>query len=263
MIINIYKYREYILKNAWINFKNRYAAASLGFFWHAVQPLLMITVYSIVFSMIFTPVWSGELGEKKYFFVLYLCAGYLPWMALVDCVTSSSSSFQVNATFLKKLPIPEQVFIAQEAMMATYSLVLSFLILLAAAVILGHYPTRYWLLLPLPLILFQGFGFSLGLFFGTMNVFFKDVLQAVNALFQMWFWLTPIIYPLDIVPELLQKIMFLNPAFPFIDSVRDLFLFNRMPGAWNWVAMLGWTFSFAVFSYLVLRKLRPEIRDNI
>jgi len=263
MVINIYKYRGYILRNAWVSFRNRYASASLGFFWHAAHPLLMITVYSVVFTMVFTPVWSGNLASQKYFFVIYLCAGYLPWMAFVDCVTSSTSSFQNNATFLKKLPIPEQVFIAQEAVMATYSLLLSFFILFIAAVILGHYPTRYWLLLPLPLMLFQTCGFSLGLFFGTMNVFFKDVLQAVTALFQIWFWLTPIIYPLNVVPEFIQKAMFLNPAYPFIDSVRELFLFNRIPGIWNWVAMLGWSLLFALFSYLVLRKLRPEIRDNI
>ena len=263
MVISIYRYRDYILGGAWIKFRSRYASASLGLLWHVAQPLLMIIVYSVVFTLVFTPHWAGASEGNSFFFTLYLCSGYLPWVSLTDCVNNGTGSFQSNAAFLKKLPIPEQVFIAQEAALATFSLALSFLILIIASILLGHYPTVYWLALPAPLILLQVFGFGLGLFFGTLNVFFKDVEHAVVAALQVWFWLTPIVYPVGVVPDFARGLIELNPVYPYVTAIRDIFLSNRLPEAGTWVAMLVWSLVVPFMAYLVLRKLRPELRDNI
>lgn len=265
MIINLYRYREYILKNAWLSLRSRYVGTSLGLFWNIVQPLIMIIVYFLVFSLLFMPVWAEGSAEKhnKYFFALYLCSGFLPWNALMECVVHGTKSFLNNAAFLKKLSIPEQVFVAQEVFTASYSLLMAFSVLFLVSVCLGHYPTVNWLLLPLFFILFQCLGFGLGLFFGVMNVFFRDIGHMVYPMFLVWFWLTPIIYPISILPAWIKSLMFLNPAYPYILAIRDIFLYNKAPETWVWWTMLGWSVAVPGLAYIVLQKLRPEIRDNI
>jgi lipopolysaccharide transport system permease protein len=261
-MINLYNYRSYIIRSAWIEFWNRYAGVSHSFLWSVFQPLLMIALYFAVFSMIFSPrVGSG--GEQGFAYALYLCAGYFPWIAMTECATHGSNSFINNAVYLKKLPIPEQVFVAKEAMTATYSLALSFVLLLAVSSLTGHYPKTLWLLLPLPLILFQLFAFGLGLFLGVMNVFFREVGHILVIAIQAWFWLTPIVYPADILPEWLRSLVRFNPAQEYISAVRLIFLRGEAPTVEQWGVMLAWSAMAVIVSYLVLRKFRAEIRDCI
>jgi lipopolysaccharide transport system permease protein len=117
------------------------------------------------------------------------------------------------------------------------------------------------LFLPLVAILFQGFGFGLGLLFSTLNVFFRDIGQVLGIVLQIWMWMTPIVYPETILPEILRLSMKFNPAYPFIHAIREMFLYGRLPAGWMWWGMVGWAVGIPALGYLVLRKLRPEIRD--
>jgi len=159
------------------------------------------------------------------------------------------------------MPIPEQVFVARAAMSATIGLFISLGLLFALAVIMRYPPTWLWLILPFIAILFQGFGFGLGLLLSSINVFFRDVGQVLGIVLQIWMWMTPIVYPETILPEGLRVYMKFNPAYPFIHSIREVFLYGRLPEVWMWGGMVGWAFGVPVLGCLILRKLRPEIRD--
>ena len=262
MIINIFKYRNFILKTSWWGFKNRYAGASMGLLWNILQPLALILLYFTVFSTVFA-FRIGETEENTTMFALYLCSGFLAWNAFTECAIYGANAFINNAIYLKKLPIPEQVFVTKEAIVATYSLVISFFLLFILSVFFKHFPSWTWLLLPLPLILFQCFAFGLGMFLGIINVFFKDVGHSLPIIFQIWFWLTPIVYPISILPEFMQNLMAFNPAFHYITAIRDIFLYHQFPDISLWVFMIGWSLATPFIAYLTLRRLRPEIRDCI
>jgi len=146
-------------------------------------------------------------------------------------------------------------------MSATISLFISLGLLFGLAVVMGYPSTWLWLVVPLVAILFQGFGFGLGLLLFSINVFFRDVGQLLGIFMQIWMWMTPIVYPESILPELFVMYMRFNPAYPFIHTMRGLFLFGRLPEAWMWWVMCAWAFGVPILGYLVLRKLRPEIRD--
>jgi lipopolysaccharide transport system permease protein len=262
MIINLYKYRNFILKTSWSGFRHRYAGASMDFLWNVVQPLALILLYFTVFSTVFSSRIGGSEGNPI-MFALYLCSGFLSWNAAIECATYGANAFVNNAIYLKKLPMPEQVFVAKEAAVATYSLVVSFIMLIVIAGLFKHFPSWTWLLLPLPLILFQCFAFGLGMFLGIMNVFFKDVGHSLAIIFQIWFWLTPIVYPVTILPEFMQNITAINPAFHYITAIRDIFLYHQFPETRIWVSMTSWSLATPIIAYLILRRLRPEIRDCI
>ena len=261
MIRVLYYHRKYIVKNAWNDLRYRYAGSGMGVIWNVISPLAQILVYTVVF----TKVMSIKLPDiaSDFAFPLYLCSGFLPWIAFSECVSRGSNSFLENANYLKKMPIPEQVFVAQAAMSATYSLFVSLSLLFVLSVTMGHMPTWLWLLLPLIAILFQGFGFGLGLLLSSVNVFFRDIGQVLGIALQLWMWASPIVYPESILSERLLAYLKFNPVYPFIHAIREVFLYGRPPEAWMWWVMVTWAFGLPVLGYLVLRKLRPEIRDVI
>ena len=262
MIINIYKYRTFILKTSWSDFKNRYAGASIGLLWNVLQPLTLILLYFTVFSTVFASRIGGT-ETNTIMFALYLCSGFLAWNAVTECATYGANAFIKNSIYLKKLPIPEQVFVTKEAIVAIYSLVISFLLLIILSGFFKHFPSWVWLFLPLPLILFQCFAFGLGMFLGIINVFFKDIGHALPIIFQIWFWLTPIVYPISILPEFMQNLTAFNPAFHYINAIRDIFLYDKFPETSLWIFMTSWSVATPLIAYLTLRRLRPEIRDCI
>ena len=259
MIVNLWRYRGFVVQNALSDARHRYAGSAAGVAWNVINPLAQILIYSVVFSRIMAIRVPGAGSGAE--FALYLCAGLLPWTAFCDCILRGANAFIENTPYLKKLPIPEQVFVAQNAVSATLFLGISMTLLGVVTVITGSALSLAWLGVPVVLVLFQGFGFGLGLIFGTLNVFLRDIGQVLAIALHLWMWLTPIVYVEEILPASLQSLVRYNPAYPFIDALHRMIVGGRWPGAWHWLVMLVWAGAAPVVGYLILRRLRPEIRD--
>src|SRR5215831_9993388 len=259
MIVNLWRYRGFIVRNAVSDVRHRYAGSAAGVAWNVINPLAQIVIYSLVFSQIM--VVRMPTGGSGTAFALYLCAGLLPWAAFSECILRGTNAFVENAPYLKKLPIPEQVFVAQNAVSATLFLGISMVLLGIVIVISGSAPSIAWLGVPLVLLLFQGFGFGLGLIFSTLNVFLRDIGQVLTIFLQLWMWLTPIVYVEEILPARIQGIIRYNPAYPFIDALHRMIVGGQWPSVWHWPLMLFWAGAAPLVGYLILRRLRPEIRD--
>lgn len=259
MIVNLWRYRAYIIKNALSDVRYRYAGSAMGIAWNVITPLAQILIYSFVFSQVMVTHLTG-LGANASF-TLYLCAGLLPWAAFADCVLRGSNAFIENVHYLKKLPIPEQVFVAKNAAAATLFLGISMTVLGLVTVSLGGPLSLAWLGVPLVLLLFQGFGFGLGLLFGTLNVFVRDIGHALLIGLQLWMWVTPVVYFETILPPHVQRLLSYNPTYPFIDALHVMIVGGGWPRAPQWTAMVFWACVAPVAGYLVLRRLRPELRD--
>jgi ABC-type polysaccharide/polyol phosphate export permease len=261
VVVNLWRYRSFILRNAASDIRYRYAGSAAGILWHVINPLAQIVIYTLVFSQLMSIRLPGSAAVGA--FALYLCAGILPWTAFADCVLRGTNAFIENASYLKKLPIPEQVFVAQNAVTATLSLAVSMALLLAVSLAIGGVVTPAWLGVPVVLVLLQGFGFGLGLIGSTLNVFLRDIGQALVILLQLWMWVTPIVYVEEILPAGLRALVPYNPAYPFIDALHRMVVAGTWPPAWQWPVMLAWAMATPAAGYLILRRLRPEIRDAI
>lgn len=269
MVRSLYQYRGFIWRNAVNDLRHRYAGTGFGMVWNVLHPLALIAVYSVVFSSIM-PVDHLETGHAAVrglsgpvLYVLYLCSGFLPWLAFSECLIRGCNAFVENATYLKKLPVPEQAFIAQTATSATLGLGISFALLLAISLLLGHAPTWHWLLLPVPLVAMQVAGFGLGLVLGTLNVFFRDIGQFLTVALQIVMWTAPVVYALPQLPRWAQSLARFHPLVPPLEAVRDLFLYGTMPGAATWVGLVTWPMLLLLLGYGVFHPLRAEIRDNV
>jgi ABC-type polysaccharide/polyol phosphate export permease len=259
VIVNLYRHRSYIWRTALSEVRHRYAGAGLGVLWNFVQPLAQI----LIFTLIFTKVMAARVEGLGAAYPVWLCAALLPWAAFSECLTRCTGAFVASAQYLRKLPIPEQVFVAQAALTSALNLALSFVLLLAVALAMGHTPTWHWVLLPIPLVMLIALAFGLGTVLGTLNAFFRDVGQVVPIALQLGFWLFPIVYHPSFLPDWLRQLLPWNPVYPSLASIRLLFINGVVPGWELWAGMTAWAAAAGILGYAVLRRLRPELRDVI
>ena len=254
-------HRRYVWQGAVAELRHRYAGTGLGVVWNVLHPLALIAVYSVVFTTLMKGRVPGHADNERYAYVLYLCSGLLPWLAFAECLTRGCNAFTENATYLRKLPIPEQVFVAKAAAAATLGLCISFGLLLLLAPALGLRPGATWLLLPLPLLLMMAMGYGIALLCATLNVFFRDVGQLLTVALQVVLWTAPIVYAADILPLWAARLLPWHPLYPPLVGVRELLLNYTVPPAPIWLGMFAWPVAFLLLAQLAFTKLRPEIRD--
>lgn len=257
MLSDLLPYHRYIRQNAVRDIRHRYAGTGLGLFWHVISPLMQIAIYYYVFTFKFHTEYSIEGVKPQFAFAVYLCSGMLAWVSFAEAVMRGTGAFHENAAYLKKLPIPGPVFVAKTSVAATIQMGISMVLLVCFSLLVGLRPMWTWLLLPVVCILWQGMGFGLGLLLGTLNVFFRDVLQITSVLLQIWMWSVPIVY-LDLP---LQRWGVLNPPYAYVMGLRDVFLRGEVPGVWEWVGMVGWVVVMGLAGLGVFRGMRGEVRD--
>jgi ABC-type polysaccharide/polyol phosphate export permease len=255
-------HRRYIWQGALAELRHRYAGTGLGVVWNVVHPLALIAVYSIVFTTLMRGRVPGQEGNR-FAYVLYLCSGLLPWLAFSECVLRGTSAFAENAAYLRKLPIPEQVFVAKSVAAASLGLAISFTLLLLVAPWLGLRPTPAWLLLPVPLLALMLLGYGVALLCATLNVFFRDVAQLLAIGLQVVLWTAPVVYVADagVLPPWFIRLLPFHPLYPPLVAVRDLFLNRALPPLPVWATLFQWPIIFLIVARVTFARLRPEIRD--
>ena len=259
MVVSAWSYRRFIWENAWRDLWYRFAGSTMGFLWNVINPLSQILIYTIVFSkMMHTKIPSlpSEFG-----FAIYLCAGLIPWIGFNETVTRCAGSFIENSNYLKKLAIPEQVFVLQNACSNLLSLIISMSIFIVICCLLGHYPSWSWIMIPVTLLLLQGFALGIGLFLAVMNAFFRDVSHMLVIVLQIWFWMTPIVYVETSLPDWCRQALVFNPLYHFIHAQQSIIVENAWPDIASFVYMAIPAILFPIVGYVVLNKLRSEIRD--
>ena len=257
----LWGYRRYILSGALRELKQRYAGSAMGVLWHVVTPLTQIVVYFVVFSRFMGAQAGGPYSPEAY--AVFLCAGILPWFVFAECVGRGTTALLSNEGYLKKLAIPEGVFIAQTVTTAGLTLGLYAVSLMAVAVATGIPPRAAWILVPAVLLLFLGLGFGLALILATVTVFFRDVTQIVNIVLQFWFWLTPIVYHESSLGPRLTEVMQWNPPTAYIVAVRRLLIEGATPAAADWLWMAGLAVFFTAVGASILQRLSSDLRDAL
>jgi lipopolysaccharide transport system permease protein len=145
MFTHLYAHRRYILHTAWNDFRYYYAGTGLGMFWNIINPLLQVLLYTIVFSKLLV---IRAYAPTEAPFVLYLCVGLFPWLAFSETIIQGSNTFFDNATYLKRLSLPPEIFVAKESLRNTFSLGVALLLLMVLNMLWGQGVNWNWLLLP-------------------------------------------------------------------------------------------------------------------
>lgn len=261
-LLNLYIYRGFVWKTALLDLRDRHAATTLGFLWNVVHPVTLVAVYTVVFSTIMPARFSGAQGTALSF-ALFLSSGLLPWLFFTECITGAVNAIMGSAGYLRKLAIPEEVFVARAALTAFFIFTVYVAVLVAIGPVFGHWPHWTWLLmLPLGALLLL-LAYGIGLTLSILNVFFRDISHFLPVVLNLLFWLTPIAYVSDVLPATLAALMKFNPIHHFMIAFRDVYLNYSLPRLEN----VGVVALLAVAALLVgqfaLLKLRGEVRDTV
>ncbi len=229
-IQNLWQYREFIRASVKREFQIKYQNSLLGGLWNVLNPLSMIFIYTVIFSQVM----KARLPESDAFYgySTYLCSGVITWALFAEIVGRGQTIFLDNANMLKKISFPRIVLPMILVANAGLNFIIIFSLFIGFILITGQFP-GWAIMAVIPVLLIQVlFSIGLGLSLGVLNVFFRDVGQFFNIFLQFWFWLTPIVYPMNVLPEKIKPlIMTVNPMAPIIGAYQTIFVKAQAP---NW-----------------------------
>ena len=238
--------------------RTRYAGTLGGFFWSVVNPLMIIAVYWFVFSNFFRIQPTGNVP----FIVVYLC-GMLPWTLFSESLIFSTNSVAANANLVKKTLFPTEilpvVIFFASCITQVIMLVILLIILWFNNISFSIYNIQFLYYIFALFIFCTG----LGWFCSAVNVFYRDTSQILGVVISIWFWLTPIVWFMEMVPQQYQFYLTLNPMYYIVDGYRASFVYHtpfwENPG----LGIYFWALSFTLFIIggLVFRRLKPDFPD--
>jgi lipopolysaccharide transport system permease protein len=261
MLIRLWAYRHFILASIRADLKGRFARSRLGALWFMLHPLAQALIFSTVFSQVLRARLPDTDNPAAY--SIYLLSGLAAWSFFNEIVTRSMTIFIEQAQVMKKIAFPRLCLPVIVGGTALINQLLLLVALFAIFLFIGHFPGETVVLLPLGIVMIAAFGFGLGVILGVVNVFSRDTAQVMTILLQLWYWLTPIVYPINIVPEKYLSILALNPLTPIVELYQDALLFNRWP---DWSALIvpaALSCAAVLFAFFFFRRASPELVDAL
>jgi len=261
----LWNYRELIRNLVVRNLKVRYRSSILGIAWSWLNPMLMMVVYTVFFTILIH-------NETPRYPVLLLC-GLLPWSFFNDSILQATGSIVGNAHLIKKIYFPREVLPISLVLSNLVNFLVALPIYFLMVPIYGA-PLTWWiLLLPLTILLQTALIMGMAFFLSTLNVFYRDTQHILGALTLAWFFLTPVFYPIDTVPQEahLLGISFnaqlwlrrLNPMASLIASYRDL-LYRGAPTGLDFLLRTAVTSLIVlVAGYLVFLRYSPRFGEEV
>jgi lipopolysaccharide transport system permease protein len=257
----LWAYRGFIIGSVMREFQSKYRNSLLGAAWTVINPLAMILVYTVIFSQIMKAKLPGV--DSAFAYSIYLCAGILTWGLFAEIVHRAQNTFLENANLLKKLSFPRLSLPVVVVANAGLNFAIIFGLFSAFLVLSGNFPGGPYLALLPVLAILVTFAIGLGITLGVLNVFFRDVGQFFGIFLQFWFWLTPIVYPVSILPERLQPYMNLNPMARLINAFQVILVDGQWPNWYSLWPVVMLAFIMCVIGFGLFRRHAGEMVDEL
>lgn len=260
-LANLLRYRGLIQTLVVRDLKARYRGSVLGFFWSFVNPLLLLLIYSFVFTEVLPSTHPPEMEP----FALFMFVGILPWTWFSSSLSEASNSLIGGGNLIKKVLFPAEVLpiVNVLANMVHYFFGL---LILAAFLVYYQRPLDPLELLWFPVIVFVQLVLTIGFSFyvSALAVHFRDIKDILANLLNFWFFATPIIYPIQIVGERFRWLLNFNPMSHIAISYQEVLFYIGPYGHWKWL-MAVFAFSIAVFlsGYFVFDRLRDSFAEEV
>jgi len=246
LVRDTYRYRELIWALALKDLKIRYKRSVLGFMWALLNPALLMLVLTMVFSTI--------MRFPIPHYAIFLLSVLLPWTFFSQSLSYAVESIVTNGDLIKKVKVAKLVFPVAALLSNMINLLLS-LIPLALLILIMRHPFYWtWLYLPVPLLALAIFTLGATFFFAAANVYYRDVAHILQVVLSAWFYFTPIIFPLDMLPAQYQWLFKLNPIIYVINGFRLSVYYGMLPRAQSIIASFVCAFISLFLRYRLFRK---------
>jgi len=257
----LYRHRQLIAALTARDLKARYRGSLLGYFWSLANPLLLLAVYTLVFTKFF----PQQVVQP---YPLFLFSGILPWTFFSAAILESTSSISSNAGLIKKVMFPAEALPLVVVLSHLVHFALAIPILLTAIgiyALMGQFEFNLTILLvPVLMLLQTMFVAGIAMTVSSASVLFRDLRDIVANLMQLGFFVTPIIYLIDnIQSRALRAILRVNPMTPFVVAYQDIFFFGRLPNLSDSVLIVAYAFGSLVMGFFVFDRLRDTLAEAI
>ncbi|MGX2040488.1 ABC transporter permease [Methylocaldum sp. MU1018] len=224
----------------------RYRGSVLGILWSFFNPVFMLVVYTFVFSVVFKARWNGG-GDSKTEFALILFAGLMVFNLFAECVNRAPGLIISNINYVKKIIFPLEILPVVSFGAAIFHTAISFVVWLLFFLLFLGLPPITALLLPITIFPLMLFTLGLTWFLASLGVYLRDVGQFIGIIITALMFLSPIFYPVSVLPEEYQPFLLINPLTPMIEQVRDILIWGKAP---DWYSLVGYFAASAVIAWL-------------
>jgi ABC-2 type transport system permease protein len=238
----------------WRSLASRYRGSALGFLWTLVNPIMLMLVYTFVFKNIFGQQASGVP------FQVYLMTGILAWNFFSTAAIQASVSLVSGAALVNKSTFPRIVLPVSAVLANAVNYLVALPLLFAFIVISGVGLTPALLLLPLAFLLLTIIAIGLGVLLSSLMPFFQDLQHLIEVFFTMWFFLTPIVYEINRIPEQWRSVYALNPMVGIVEFIHTVFLGQPLHERSLAISLVG-TFGILLIGLVVFRRLAPHCTE--
>lgn len=259
MLRSLWKYRHFVKSSIKNELVSRFARSKLGGLWIIINPLMQVAIFALILSNVLAAKLPGI--DNKYAYAIYLMAGLLAWTLFAEMLGRFLNLFIDNGNLMKKVSFPRITLPAIVVGSNLFNNALLFLAIVLILLLLGHsFSINLLWLIPLTLAL-SIFSVGVGLMLGIFNVFLRDIGQAIPIVLQVWFWFTPIVYPVSIIPEEYKHLLRLNPLYHFTHAYQEILVYGRAPKLEGVLIVSVIGIALLVFSFFLFRRASKEMVD--
>jgi len=264
LFLNLWQHRYLIDQMIRRDLGQRYKGSYLGFLWSIINPILLLLIYTFIFSVVFKARWrptdeNMPLGE----FAITLFAGLIPFNLFSEVVNRAPTMVTGNVNYVKKVVFPLEVLVVVGVGTALLTSMINIGIVLIASLIFLKVIPPTIVFLPLAYIPLVLLNLGLGWFLASLGVYIRDIGQVVSVLTQVLFFMTPIFYPASSVPEKLRFILVLNPLSIIIGDFRDVLLWGNLFPIKEWIFWILLLGILTILGYVWFMATKKGFADVI
>lgn len=260
MIKSVVKSRDLIIQMTKRDVVGRYRGSMFGLAWSFFNPLLMLTVYTLVFSTVFKARWAAG-SDSKTEFALALFIGMIIHGVLAESLNRSPGLILSNVSYVKKVVFPLEILPWIQMGTTLFHVIISLGVWVSFYLFLNH--TLNWTVIFLPLILMPLIIFSLGLslFLASLGVYIRDIGQVTGLIATVFLFLSPIFYPASRLPEPYQTLIYINPLTFVIEQARDVLMWGKLPDWFGLIIYFIASLFIAWAGFIWFQKTRKGFAD--
>lgn len=252
----IWNYRQMIAGLVRRELRGRYKGSILGFLWTFINPLLQLTVYTIVFSVIM------RAGIEKYY--LFLFVALIPWIFFSSSVAGGCSCILNNKDLVTKIYFPREVLPIAHVSTGLINMLYSLIVVLTVVVLSGvKLMPQAMLCLVIVILIEYVLSLGLALIVSAVTVFFRDLEHFMGIIIMAWQFLTPVMYSVEQVPDNIRPVFNWNPMTQVIVAYRDILYYGTVPRLETLTASWMWGVASMVVGWAVFRKLQRKFAEEL
>lgn len=261
MLRSLWGHRQLLVQMTGREVVGRYKGSAIGLGWSLFHPILLLTVYTFVFSVVFKARWGVNTGESRTQFALILFVGLIIHGLFAEVINRAPSLVMANQNYVKKVVFPLELLPIISLGAALFHAVISVVVLLSAFFLTTGYINWTVLLLPVVvfpfLVLVTGFSWMLA----SLGVFLRDVSQTVGIVTMVMMFMAPVVYPITAVPEAFRPYLLANPITFIIEQSRQIVIWGQLPDFGGLAVYLAISLVVAWAGYAWFQKTRPGFAD--